>query len=58
MYAHDYMIVKDKTRRTIRALDRYEYVKLIAYSLVTTSKVLEDEPSSVSFALASKEKTH
>nr|XP_007151432.1 hypothetical protein PHAVU_004G045700g [Phaseolus vulgaris]ESW23426.1 hypothetical protein PHAVU_004G045700g [Phaseolus vulgaris] len=27
-----------KTRRTIRALDRYEYVKLIAYSLVTASK--------------------
>lgn len=53
----DYKLAKARTRRTIRALDRYDYAKLIAYYLVAASEVIEDEPSSVSSTLASKEKT-
>jgi len=55
-HVHDYILVRDRTRRMIRSLRRYGYLELIA-SLVAASKVLENKPSSVLCALASKEKT-
>jgi len=39
----------------IRALDRYGYAELIAYSLMVASEMLEDETSIVSLALMSKD---
>lgn len=44
-------------RRTSKALERYGHAKLITFSLVIASEVLVDEYSSVSSALASKEKS-
>jgi len=38
----------------IRSRERYGYAKLVAFSLVTASEVLDKEPSSVSSTLASK----
>lgn len=44
------MLARDKTRREIKPPNRYGYENLIA-----ASEVLEDEPTSVKTALASKE---
>jgi len=51
------MIARDRIRRIIRALKRYGYTKLIAYFVMVASEVLDDELSSVSYALATKENT-
>jgi len=53
----DYKITRDKIRKMIRVLERYGFVELVVYSSMAASEVLEDEPSSVSSLLASKEKT-
>jgi len=55
-HVDDYNIVRDRTRRMIRALPRYKYTEVIAYLLVTASEVLKNELSSVSFSLTSKQK--
>lgn len=55
--SHDYMLATNRMRRIIRAPKRYGYVDLIAYVLVATSEMLDDEPFSVSSTLGSKEST-
>ena len=50
-----YMLTRDRVPRQRRAPDRYGYAELLAYSLVAASEVLDDEPKSVSTALASKD---
>lgn len=50
------MLARDRIGREIKPPDRYGYADLIAIALIVASEVLEDEPTSVKVALASKEK--
>jgi len=56
VHIDDYMPAKDRTMKMTRAPERYGYAELITFFLVAASEVLDDESSSVSSALAIKEK--
>lgn len=51
----DYLLAMDRTKRTIIAPEMFGYVDLIAFALVSTSEVLQDEPKYVKSILVSKD---
>ena len=49
------MLARDRTRRQIKPPEKFGYADLMAFSLVATSEVWDDEPKSYKAAMASKE---
>ena len=51
----NYLLARDRTRREIKAPQRYGYVDLITFALVIASEVVEEDPKSVDVSLARQE---
>ena len=51
----DYMLVRDKTRREIKAPQRYGYADLIAYAFSVAEDLRFDDPSSYKEAISCKD---
>lgn len=53
---NDYLLARDRTRRQMKPTEKFGYADLMAFSLVATSEVWDDEPKSYKVAMASTEK--
>ena len=55
--SNDYLLARDRTRRVIKPPQRFVYADLIAYALISTSEVLEEEPRDHKEVMRSRNKT-
>lgn len=54
---NDYMLEREISRRVIKPPKRLGYVDLVAFALISASKVLDEEPRDYKEALRSRNKT-
>lgn len=56
--APDYQLVRDRSKRTIEAPQRFGYADMVSYAFVVASSMEYDECTSVKEAMRSKESTN